>query len=265
MKEQLYFNKVTHNPILDTLKIQWRKTLTGPQDGMWETLTDYANHLEIKADNQTIGYACVDDENRLLQCYIIPEWLHKGIGILEQLMKEAQVSSALVGTNNPVFMSLVMHFQQSVTIDTYLFTDEIASENTVSNGTLKLAWQDDLTTLVTFYNESVGAPKEWLQGYLGNLITRGELFFLFDGTEILGTCEVRNSDTDSSIADVGMVVSSNHRQKGIGSFLLGKAKELAYDLERRPICSCEKDNLGSLKSIHKNGFRSTHQMLKISF
>jgi len=34
---------------------------------------------------------------------------------------------------------------------------------------------------------------------------------------------------------------------------------------RTPICSCEAGNIGSLKAIHKNGFRSIHQMLKLSF
>lgn len=265
MKKQFYFNKVTHKPILETLKTQWQETLTAPQDGMWETLTDHANHIEVKADNETIGYACIDDQKQLLQCFIVPKWRHNGVEIFEQLLKKEQIPSALIGTNNPVFMSLAMHFQQSVTIDTYLFEDEIEAEASTHGGTLKLAWQDDLTSLVNFYNASVGAPKEWLEGYLGNLIAKGELFFLLEGTEILGTCEVRSSETDSSIADVGMVVSVNHRQKGIGTYLLGKAKELAYDMERKPICSCEANNIGSLKSIHKNGFRSMHQMLKISF
>lgn len=266
MKEQFYFNKVTHVPTLDKIKTQWRNTLTAPQDGMWETLTDYANHLEIRASNKSIGYACLDDGNRLLQCFIIPEFLNDGPLIFKKLLKETKVNSALIGTNNPVFMSLAMHFQQSMAIDTYLFTDEIEVETTtVEKANLKLAWQDDLDALISFYNNSVGAPEDWLRGYLGNLIAKGELFFLSDGTDILGTCDVRLSETDMSIADVGMVVSTEHRRKGIGSYLLGKAKELVYDMDRKPICSCEKDNMGSLKSIHKNGFRSTYQMLKVSF
>jgi predicted acetyltransferase len=76
---------------------------------------------------------------------------------------------------------------------------------------------------------------------------------------------VRNSDTDDSIADIGMIVSPLYRKSGYGTFLLGKAKEIAIRIGKTPICSCEKDNLGSLKSIQKNGFRSIHQLLSVEF
>lgn len=62
-----------------------------------------------------------------------------------------------------------------------------------------------------------------------------------------------------------MVVSPAHRKKGLGTFLLGNAKEKAIKWNREPICSCEKDNIGSLKSIENNGFRSIHQMLMLEF
>lgn len=266
MKDPFYFNKITDTASIDSLILDWRKTLLAPQDGMWETFLDMASYVEVRANNQTIGYACYNDENQLLQCYIEPYWLPSGADFFKQLISQFEITSAMVGTNNPIFRSLAMPFQKSTIVDTFLFHDAIDTENNhEETPKIKLAWNDNLSTLVDFYHDSIGASQEWLNFYLNNLISRGELFFLAEGDEILGACEVRNSDTDASISDIGMVVSKHHRQKGLGTFLLGKAKELAYDSNRKPICSCEANNIASLKAIHKNGFRSIHQMLKLSF
>ncbi|MTI29489.1 hypothetical protein [Xanthovirga aplysinae] len=70
MKKQFHFNKITNNSILNPLKAEWRKPLIPPQDEMWEVLTNYANHWEMKDENKTIGYACVDDGHRLLQFFV---------------------------------------------------------------------------------------------------------------------------------------------------------------------------------------------------
>lgn len=265
MRKQLFFNETTFHQALEPLKAAWRETLTAPQDGMWETITDSSKHLEIRLDNQLIGYACIDDDNRLLQFFVQPQQLEEGPDILAQLIDQKQIKSALVGTNSPVFQSLAMNFQQSMAIDTYLFSDLVESEVIHMSGQLKLAWEADLNGLVEFYHKTIGAPVAWLNDYLLNLISRGELFYLIDGTEVLGTCEVRLSDSDHRYADIGMVVGQKHRKKGLGTYLLGKAKELSYDSDRTPICSCEAGNIGSLKAIHKNGFRSIHHMLSITF
>ncbi len=266
MKNELYFNQISHSESIRSLIEDWKQTLTAPQDGMWESFLEHATKVEIRADNRTIGYACLNGENQLLQCFIAGKWLEYGKEILAQIVSQYEVTSAMVGTNNPVFLSLCMLLQKTAEPDTLLFYDAFESGSQAQDlPPIKLAWHDELKSLVTFYNESTGAPKVWLSQYLDNLISRGELFYLSEEEEILGTCEVRNSDSDVSIADVGMVVAKDHRQKGFGSYLLGKAKELAYDQGRKPICSCEVKNVGSLKSIQKNGFRSIHQILKLSF
>lgn len=262
---QFQFNKITDSTNLSPLREEWRKSLTAPQDDMWEAFTDFAVHWEIKEENQLIGYACVNDENCLLQFYVTPQWMDNAVSIFQLFIHQQKINKAIIGTNNPIFLSVAMHFQKSVAVDTYLFTDFLKVDTGQNEGTLRSAEVNDLEVLVDFCHVSMGGPKEWLTGYVGNLIRRGEFFVFEDRGEILGTCEVRKSDSNPKVAGVGMVVSQAHRRKGIGRFLLSKAKEISIQWNRQPICSCEKDNIGSLKSIHSNGFRNTHQMLLMEF
>jgi len=232
---------------------------------MWEAFTDYADHWEINDESQTIGYACVNEDNCLLQFYLVAHWMQEGVSIFQQFIQQRNIKMGLIGANNPFCLSTAMHLQKSVEVNTYLFTDFFEAKRGVQKGVLKVATKGDLDNLVDFCHKSMGGPKEWLVGYIGNLIAKGEIFALTDGNEILGTCEVRKSESNSEVADVGMVVSTDHRRQGLGTFLLGKAKEIALQWNRQPICSCEKDNMGSLKAIQNSGFRSVHQMLLMEF
>lgn len=258
-------SKVTDTRSLTELRQHWRESLTGPQDGMWEIFRDTAEHWAFTAGDQVIGYACANEEHGLMQFYLSPTWQHKRVGTLKTFLKQEAIAKGIVGTNNPAFLSAALELMQSVKVDTYLFTDQTQALSEEKTGDFVAANGEDLDRLINFYHQSIGAPESWLRGYLGNHLERGELFFLKQGDSVIGACEVRKSDSNDGIADLGMVVSPSFRRQGYGTFLLGKAKTVAQAWGRASICSCEKDNVGSTRSIQKNGFRSTHQLLRVTF
>ena len=247
------------------IKTHWRENLLAPQDDMWEAFMEMAVQWEIRLNEEIIGYACVNDDNILLQFYLLPFWLNHKEKLFEQFIKQQNIKKAILGTNNPVPLSSAMPFQKAIKVHTSLFTDLVKLDKIEKKETLTLAKTEDLDHLVDFCLESIGAPKEWSQGYFENLIVKQELFMLMNQGEIQGTCEVRKSIYDKKVAHIGMIVSCQYRRKGLGTYLLGLAKEIAIDWNRHPVCSCECDNLGSLKSIQNNGFRSKYQILSMEF
>jgi Acetyltransferase (GNAT) family. len=250
---------------LEDPTLEWQKSLVAPQDDMWESFMNYAMHWELQEDKQIIGYASSNEENGLLQFFLLPIWIQDGPEIFHQFIEEAKIKKAIIGTNNPACLSIAMHHQKLVKVDTYLFTNYFDSPIIENEIHVRQTEPDELEKMVDFYHSSMFAPKEWLNGYLGNLNSKKELFVLEEGSEILGACEVRKSESDSIIANIGMVVSIHHRKKGLGTYLLSKAKEIAISWGKQPICSCEVGNIGSLKSIQRSGFRSIHQMLYMEF
>lgn len=265
MPTSIPFNEVTDTTSLDELRLHWRESLTGPQDGMWEIFRDTAEHWAFIDNHQIIGYACANEEHGLMQFYLSSEWQHERVEILQQFLKQEAIAKGIVGTNNPVFLSAALELMQSVEVDTYLFTDQHKVIGKEKPGDFVAAQKEDLDRLIDFYHQSIGAPKSWLRSYLDNHVEHGEIFYLKQGAVIIGACEVRKSDSNNSIADLGMVVSPDFRRQGYGTFLLGKAKGVARQWSRTSICSCEKDNIGSTKSIQQNGFRSRHQLLRVTF
>lgn len=261
IENQLKIILATEEPLL--LKEAWRNTLTAPQDGMWESFMDSADLWTLKINDSKIGYACVNQQEQLIQFFVTPAWRHKGTAIFETFIRQHSIKKAMVGTNNPVFLFNALHFQASVVINTYFFTEHLEAPNAQKEGVLKEADTKSLNGVVEFCHLSIGAPKEWLNLYLTNLINRRELFILRNEKDIIGTCEVRKSDSNPKVADIGMIVSPYYRKQGYGTYLLGMAKKIAIENGKVPICSCEKTNVGSLKSIHRNGFRSLHSLLEV--
>ncbi|MFY0591017.1 GNAT family N-acetyltransferase [Roseivirga sp.] len=263
MKQQFYYKKVANPSCLKPIIDNWRKTLLCPHDGMWESIFQSSSHIEIRYENETIGYAITNGQEQLLQLYLESEWVNLGPQVFEEFKKVYQISEALIGTNNPVYQELINPFSTESEVHTLLFQDSNHDEANLLNDMIRLAWEENLEKLVSFYHESTGAPEAWLTQYLGTLIDKGELFFVEREGEIAGSCEVRLSDIYEGIADIGMVVAPKFRSKGLGTYLLGKAKELAYDLGRKPICSCEAENTDSERAIIKNGFVSKFQILRV--
>ena len=260
-----HFIKTRDSDKLEALKSSWQNSLTVPQDGMWEAFMNFAEDWLIQIDGQTAGYASVDTNNYLLQFFVLPKSLAEGPAVLQAFITQQNIKQGIIGTNNPVCLSIVMHIQRSVSIHTYLFTDYLPVQPTKKKAELTTANKQDLERLVEFCHTCTGGGKSWLRQYIGDLIVKKEYFFIENGDEIVGICEVRKSMSNPKVADLGMIVSPGYRKQGWGTFLMGKAKELAIQWDREPICSCEKENIGSLKAIYANGFRSIHQMLLILF
>ncbi len=259
------FNRITHVDEIAHLKSQWLSTLTSPQDGMWESFRNSAMNWGILFNDELVGYASVDEGNQLLQFYISPNKPLRGEVIFKEFIGRLKITTGIVGTNNLGYLSIALSFVNKLHINTYLFRSNHEVSLPEKEGTFWESQDKDNDRLVAFYHKSMGAPKEWLVEYIGGLIERREIFSLQDGDTLIGTCEVRKSATSPEFADIGMVVSPDFRRRGYGTYLLNRAKTIAIAWGKTPICSCEKDNLGSLKSIANCGFTSMYQLLSISF
>lgn len=259
------FQKTDTNQILESLKNNWLKTLTRPQDGMWASFRENGTNYEIWKAESIVGYVCLGEENLLLQFYVFPEYMKNSLVIFEYLIHHLNIKKAMVGTNNPIFLSNALHFSKGLEIHSYLFSDGFKVEFEEKEGDFSQCQPKELDKVVDFCHNSMAAPKEWLLGYIGDLIEKEEIFSLQKNNKIIGTCEVRKSISAPNFADIGMVISPNYRKQGYGTYLLNKAKSIAISSGRKPICSCEKENIGSLKSIENCGFINLHQLLAIDF
>ena len=258
-------------------KRAYLQQLTAPLDAYWEAaLIGQAPHYGIWEGKKLIGYCVVTDNHELLQIHATTP-LHT-LAAIEQLLLTRRMKTAVIGTNDPLTLAncLKLSDNLTLTIHTYLFQDsnrptELYSPN--PNAQFRLASMDDLEALINFYNqnneyEDTDAIEDGFGGhhqYTKTLIKNKQVFLLTDETTIFGIGECRFSQTQPPFADVGMIVNKAHRRQQFGTTILIHLKNYCYQLNRKPICSCDADNIASFKTILKAGFYNSDRLLSIKF
>ena len=121
---------------------------------------------------------------------------------------------------------------------------------------------DELTTAVRFAVQAIQCHEGWVHGYFDDLIHKQELFGLWSNEQLIATGECRVSQLQPPCADVGMVVSPDHRGQGHAANILRWLVQQCWEKGLNPICSTESGNLAAQRAIRNAGFVAYHRIMK---
>ncbi|MCC3862171.1 GNAT family N-acetyltransferase [Pseudemcibacter aquimaris] len=259
-------NKCNIDDVAD-LKSEYLKSISAPIDGMWMVFISMADHYGIYHQDKLIGSIAVNAENKMLQFIVSADYDHQEI--FKQAIGELDIKGAVVETQEELFLSLTMDHQKTVSVNAHLY--ECADEKVLDKAifpkgmVFKPVNMDEFETAIDFGVAAIGAPEEWLRGYYKERIDSGELFGLWNNEDLIAAGETRPSANQKPYADLGMVVATDYRGKGIATEIM---KAMLHDCRKRdlkPICSTESGNIAAQKAILKSGFKSKRRILDVSF
>lgn len=251
---------------IESVRRAYLETAIVPLDGMWEdAFFANAQHWMIESNGQSIGYFGANDAHALLGFQVFDPRLAPSA--FKRCIVENRFKRAFVSTAEPAYLSLCMDHQTSVSVNAFMYETTDLNEDTVvneSDGTYRLVLKDDFEAAINFGLRSIGADRDWLEGYYADRIEKEELFGLWHDSKLIGAGELRISPSQSGVADVGMVVAPERRGKGIAANLLRRLRREGHRRGFRVICSTEADNLAAQKAIEHAGFFSNHRLLDVS-
>jgi len=254
---------------VESLKRRYLDSVTAPLDGMWyDGFIPLSKHWGIQLNGVTIGYFCVNREKALLQFYMPDPLLSQAPAFLGGLVRMGTVQSAFAGTNEPDYLGLCMELQKSTEVHTLLYGDFAPVPPRLGacpDAVFRPARLDELQKIIVFITENTGNGGDWLKGYMDTLITREESFILEVGDEMLGLGECRVSDSQLPYADLGMIVSREHRNRGLATDMLSLMKSQCMSRQLTPICSTMKDNVAAQKAIERAGFVVKNRIFRLQF
>jgi RimJ/RimL family protein N-acetyltransferase len=257
--------------ILD-LKAQYLQSLVAPLDGMWETgFINPSPHRELRWDDERAGYYACNEEGTLLQFFVRSNFAHDARVLFDHVIDHDSLTQAVVGTIDPLYLSLCLDAQESVRVHTYLYeldSEVPATHPQADRVQLRLIEGAELDRTVSFQQACIGAAADqrgWLRDYSANLIQRGELFILSRHGEWLGAGECRRSDSQQGVADLGMLVAPEHRGNGWATYILVCLSDLCRQQGLRAICSTRVENVGAQRAISRAGFISRHCIMDVTF
>lgn len=273
MKAMLDIKKISRLSELNELKQQYFNQSTAPLDGMWHFgFVSMSDHFGFYERDKLVGYCCINGDGYLLQYYLAPV-AKTNSDELFNLMAEGKssvsdkINGAFVSTAEPEYMSLSLDNSESFKVNALMYHQ---NEHPLSSSfpciEMTLATQDQLTELVEFASEAIGAPKEWLTGYYGNLIQRQELWTYRKGGYVVAAGECRRFDEyQTGYADLGIIVAHNERGKGLATRILRFLIQYANSDGLTVICSTESANTGAKKAIAKAGLVSKNRIVQFDF
>lgn len=267
IKEIIEIQKTNKDEIRN-LTDQYFNYLTAPMDDMWELgIIGMSNYYKIILNNNEVGYFCIDDDNYLLQYFIIDSYLDKSKEIFRYILEEYKITEAYVSTIEPRYLSLCLDFQKTVTTHTLLYKDmfNVTKNNPIKNGEFHTATMEDFQKILDYSVKNIGSEGDWIEPYYKNIIKRKELFLLKSQDEIIGEGELRVSDKQKPYANLGVTVSKKYRKQGTASYILTYLKGLCYEQNLIPICSTTIENVGSQKAIKNAGLFAYNRILKVNF
>jgi GNAT superfamily N-acetyltransferase len=263
---------------LDPLKELYIRETTAPLDGMWLFgFLPMADHYGFFDGEICVGFACVNQEHKLLQFFLRRSHQHHAGELFASLLRgdgggRAPVQGAFVSTAEPHYLSLCLDHFGTFKVNARMYQREAPSPALAPQGLLEGSperWQlvaieaSELAEVVAFAVESTGAPEAWLAGYYTNLIGRGELFGVREGEPLVALGESRGNDrVQVECVDLGVIVCPSARGRGLATHVLRRLAAANDARGLRSICSTESGNIAAQRAITRAGFFAYNRIVE---
>jgi GNAT superfamily N-acetyltransferase len=245
------------------LQPEYLASLVAPPDDMWAAFADMAEPYAVMVEDEAVGFAAVNAERELLAFHVGVPWEHQADDLFQLLVERLGLVAALASTVDPGFLSVSLTAATGpVEVKAILYHHRLEPEGEALMG-LRLAMAADHEASVAFAEGAIGAPRSFLEPYLGERIEKGELFLHEAGGVLHATGECRLDSRVRGFAHVGMIVGREQRRQGVGTAMLHALVLESRKRALEPVCSTEPGNLGARRSIHRAGFRPRHRVFRV--
>lgn len=260
---------------LRALKQQYLRHTTAPLDGMWLCgFVPMAAHYVLRANDEVVGYYCINDDGCLLQFWVPPAFDAEASttfdAVVSGRLASDPVRGAFVSTAEPRYLSWCLDRFAAFQVNALMYRLGEPPAGTppasaAPSCALTPIHTDQRPDAVQFAVAAVGAPESWLSQYYAGLIDRGELSALWDGDRIIGLGECRPSHPlQPRVVDLGVMVAPSERGRGLATQILTTLARTCVADGLTPICSTEQTNLAAQRAIRRAGFVADHRIVHFS-
>lgn len=239
------------------LRALYLDSLVEPQEYFVESLvsdgTTYTNGYS--------AYAVVSGET-LVELYATPDSTTNVAEFFQRLVNERLIKKVLCKSFDTQLLYAAFSLDAKVRTAAYLFRriSNVPLAELSDTVSFRAGNRADIDSVMRF-NDDFFEDEGEVVSYL-----ECDGFFVTEMQgEVIGcgiAAPVVKGGTD---IDIGMMVSPQHRNKGIGSYTVSCLKNHYLQQGLRPICGCAASNIASKKALEKAGFVSQHRLLSITY
>lgn len=247
MKNIYKFEKTTTFGAMNIIK-DHVVTLASPLDSWCEDTIFESNVYLINFEGSIIGYMAIKDRE-LFSFYVDKLHYNFAPDILEDLLKQMDISQIYTKTNDPLLMGLIMEWDYELKDrDACFFCDSNKKDMPIamiSGATFRTAVNSDIEYIIRCTGDFFDKHDERVKDET--------IFMLEYGGKLLGCGTIEMGRICTTCASIGMITLEEHRRKGVAQTVLWHLKEWAYARGLRPVAGCWYYNTLSRKSLEAAG------------
>ena len=250
--------------IYEDFRLERQQTLVAPEDDMWASFADNAEALAIIVDGQAVGCCAIDEDNQLLMFHVAESHEELALELFDYVAQHRSVVAAMPSTVDPRFLSVSLSAggrAEPVALMYHL----VAEPESKASVDVRVATNADYQAAIAFDKEATDSPEEFLQKYIATRIAGQELYLMLDENDrIVATGECRVDTRADGHAQLGLIVGTDLRGRGIGTRLFHTLVEIARAKDLVPLCSTEPTNAAAQRVIHRAGFRNRDRVFRVA-
>jgi len=234
------------------------KSLPRFQELYLELLVEDSDYYLLINNQREVGYFIKTKSNILVEFYLVDDQVPDAYDIFLSITRDHSIHSVYCKTFDALLMDCCLLYSSKYQMIGRLFRDSFQTIDYPLTGlTNRYATMADYPYLLLQEDGLYEAPEE-----LSRFVRGGNVLMFMNDHDLYGCGYLTRIHVESDYYDIGMWVNPRFRQKGIATGIISGLKRICSLNNWIPVCGCSYDNLGSKRTLEKNGFVSKYKLVK---
>jgi len=243
------------------LRTDYFNSLPEFQELYLEMLIEESDYYLLTNSNCEVGYIIKTKSNILVEFYLVDEQIPYCNDIFTSIISEYLILSVYCKTFDSLLMKCCLYNSSKYQIIGRLFRDCFKTvDYPLTVLTNRYATMADYDFLLLQEDGLYETPEE-----LKRFVNGENVIMFMKDNELYGCGYLIKIHTNWDFYDIGMWVNPRFRNKGIATGIISNLKQTCLMNNWRPICGCAYDNVGSKRTLEKNGFVSKYMLVEFKF
>jgi len=216
-------------------------------------------HYTIELEGKKAGFSAIYQETIICQFSLEPEYKRYGQKVFSALKGLEKVQAAFVPSCDEFFLSHALDEYKNLQRQAYFFASEQNLPDTSDClYTLRQATKADAPYITS-------AHIFGDQNTVLNKLEKQEFYITHSDEDVVGCGIIEKNNLVQGKASIGMFVSEDHRQQGIGTATLNLLRAECQKQNLSPIAGCAYTNHASKRTLEKARMFTQTRLLKVAF
>lgn len=246
------------------LRSDYLDSLCEPIELYSEVMSRDASVHMMVIDGDRAGYALVGEKGILLELHVVKEYIPLVDQLFDALLESVEITKIVCQSWDHLLMGVCLRKFEEHKVIGFNFRERIEPPELIPDLGFneRPATLDDVD-LLTRYSDGLFDKDEIKD--IPYWIEVSECIIFEDGPgNFVGYGMINRTIEGRNWFDIGMYVKPEFRKRGYGTYIINRLVDICGKNGWRPTAGCDRNNVGSKKTLEKVGFVSKHVMVEFS-